>query len=59
VPSWREIGVWCEVAGLSREEKGIGGSNDLTDPEIRITELAAGQVAAVIGGIGAVRSRVR
>jgi hypothetical protein len=44
---------------LSREEKGIGGSNDLTDPEIRITELAAFQVAAVIGGIGAVRSRVR
>ena len=48
-----------KIAGLRGEEEGIGGSNDLTDPEIRITELAACQVAAIIGGIGAVRGRVR
>ena len=59
VPSGREIGVGLKIAGLRGEEEGIGGSDDLTDPEIRVTELAAGQVAAIIRGIGAVRSRVR
>ncbi len=59
VASRREIGVGFTIAGLRGEEEGIGGSNDLTDPEIRITELAACQVAAIIGGIGAVIGRVR
>ena len=59
MPTRREIGCGCKVAGLRGEEEGFGGSNDLTDPEIRITELAACQVAAIIGGIGAVRGRVR
>ncbi len=31
----------------------------MTDPEIRVTELAACQVAAIISWIGTVRSRVR
>jgi hypothetical protein len=35
------------------------GVDYLTHPEIRVTELAACQIAAIISGIGAVRSRVR
>jgi hypothetical protein len=40
VPSGREIGIGFEIAGLRRVEEGIGGSDDLTDPEIRVKELA-------------------
>jgi hypothetical protein len=36
MPSGRKIGFGFEIAGLGREEEGIGGSQDLTDPEIRI-----------------------
>jgi hypothetical protein len=59
VPSGREIGVGFEIAGLRGEEEEIGGSDDLTDPEIQVSELAACQVAVIIGGIWAVRDRVR
>ena len=59
VPSGREIGVGGEIADLRGEEEGIGGSDDLTDPEIRVTELAACQVTAIIVGIGTVRGRVQ
>jgi hypothetical protein len=59
VPSGREIWVGFEIAGLRGEEEGIGGYDDLTDPEIRVMELAACQVTVIISGIGAVRSRVR
>jgi hypothetical protein len=59
VPSGREIGIGFEIAGLRGEEEGIGGSDDLTDPEIRVTELAVCQVATIISGIWTVRSRVR
>ncbi len=59
VPPGREIGVGFEIAGLRREEEGSGGSDDLTDPEIRIKELATCQVAAIISGVRAVRGRVR
>jgi hypothetical protein len=51
VPSGREIGVGFEIAGLRREEEGSGGSDDLTEPEIRIKELATCQVAAIISGV--------
>jgi hypothetical protein len=59
MPSGREIGFGFEIAGLGREEEGIGGSNDLTNPEIRIKELATCQVAAIISGVRTVRGRVR
>ena len=59
MPSGREVRCGFEIAGLGREEEGIGRSHDATDSEIRIEELATGQVAAIISGIKASRGRVR
>ncbi len=59
VPTRREIGCGCKVAGLRGKEEGFGGSDDLTDPKLRIPELAAYQVAAGIGGVGAFGGRIR
>ncbi len=59
MPSGREIGIGFEIAGLRRKERGIGGADNLTDPEIRVKELAACQVAVNISGVGAIRGKVR
>ncbi len=52
------MGAGFKIACLGRKKEGLGRANDLTDPEIRVKEFAACQVAAVISGVGAIRGRV-
>ncbi len=42
------------IAGLWREEEGGIGAEDLADPEVRVQELTACQIQAIVGGTGAV-----
>ncbi len=59
VPTWGEIGSGRAIAGLGREEDGGIGAEDLADPEVRVKELAACQIEAIVGGTGAVCGGVR
>ena len=59
VPTWGEGGPGRAIAGLRREEDGGIGAEDLADPEVRVQELAACQIQAIVGGTGAVGGGVR
>jgi hypothetical protein len=59
MPTWGEGGPGRAIAGLGREEDGGIGAEDLADPEVRVQELAACQIQAVVGGTGAVGGGVR
>ena len=59
VPTWGEVGSGRAIAGLRREEDGGIGAEDLADPEVRVQELAACQIQAIVGGTGAVGGGVR
>ena len=59
MPTWGEGGPGRAIAGLGREEDGGIGAEDLADPEVRVQEVAACQIQAVVGGTGAVGGGVR
>jgi hypothetical protein len=59
VPTWGKGGPGRAIAGLRREEDGGIGAEDLADPEVRVQELAACQIQAIVGGTGAVGGGVR
>ncbi len=59
MPSGREIGAGFEIACWCGEGGRVGRADDLTDPEIRVKELAACQIEAVISGVRAIRGGVR
>jgi hypothetical protein len=59
VPTWGEGGSVCAISGLGREEDGGIGAEDLADPEIRVEELTASQIQAIVGGTGTVCGGVR
>ena len=59
VPTWGEGGPGRAIAGLRGEEDGGIGAEDLADPEVRVQELAACQIQAIVGGTGAVGGGVR
>ncbi len=54
VPTWGEGRSGRTISGLGREEDGGIGAEDLADPEVRVKELAAHQIEAIVGGTGAV-----
>ena len=59
VSTWGEGGPGRAIAGLRGEEDGGIGAEDLADPEVRVQELAACQIQAIVGGTGAVGGGVR
>jgi hypothetical protein len=60
VPTWGEGGGSVRaISGLGREEDGGIGAEDLADPEIRVKELAACQIQAIVGETGVVCGGVR